>query len=122
MGTWGGENAGLQADDTSAHIHIGCTYGNIHQPIVISSGSSFEIPGDYVLRAYPVYVGPVLPATFYGTVSGRAMTLSVAVSDTVADTVAHLGPVKVTLGADPKMGPCPICFGKSALTPRQRGP
>ncbi len=118
LGTWGGENAGLIADDTSGHLHIGCTFGDIHQAIVIGPGGGFNVPGDYVLRAYPVYVGPTLPATFNGTVAGRVMTLSVAVNDTTADTVAHLGPVKLTLGAEPQMGPCPICFGKRATRPR----
>src|SRR2546422_5869022 len=56
-GTWGGENAGLIADDTSAHVHIACTFGNVHQAIVLDAGR-FDVPGDYVLRAYPVYVGP----------------------------------------------------------------
>ena len=28
-GTWGGDNAGLIASDTSAHVHIGCTLGDV---------------------------------------------------------------------------------------------
>src|SRR2546425_811633 len=27
-GTWGGDNAGLMAFDTTAHVHIGCTAGH----------------------------------------------------------------------------------------------
>src|SRR5437899_11405768 len=41
-GTWGGDNAGLIADDTSAHVHIGCTYGNVHQPIVADAHGRFR--------------------------------------------------------------------------------
>ena len=34
QGTWGGENAGLMAFDTTAHVHIGCTAGDTKQAIV----------------------------------------------------------------------------------------
>ena len=44
-GTWGGENAALIADDTSAHVHIGCTYGNIPQQIVPDEDGRFDVPG-----------------------------------------------------------------------------
>jgi hypothetical protein len=62
-----------------------------------------------VLRAYPVYVGPSLPARFQGSVTGKMLTLSVVVQDTTADTTVTLGPVKLQLGREPQMGPCPIC-------------
>ncbi len=45
-GTWGGDNAGLIADDTSAHVHIGCTYGNVHQQIVPNADGRFDVPGE----------------------------------------------------------------------------
>jgi hypothetical protein len=109
VGTWGGENAGLIADDTSAHVHIACTYGNVHQGIEPDGQGHFDVPGEYVLRAYPVAVGPSLPAAFQGTISGRVMTLSVTVTDTTADTTAHLGPVRLYLGREPRMQMCPIC-------------
>src|SRR5881409_2073809 len=65
-GTWGGDNAGLMADDTSSHTHIACTFGNVHQAIVLDANGRFDVPGEYVLRAYPVYVGPTLPARYQG--------------------------------------------------------
>ncbi len=108
-GTWGGDNAGLIADDSSAHVHIRCTFGNVHQAIVLDAAGRFDVPGDYVLRAYPVYVGPTLPARFQGSVSGKTMALSVTVQDTTADTTAQLGPVLLFYGQEPRMGPCPIC-------------
>jgi hypothetical protein len=126
-GTWGGENAGLIADDTSAHLHIGCTFGGVHQAIVLDPAGRFDVPGEYVLRAYPVYVGPSLPARFHGSVGpawragGRVLTLSVTVSDTTADTTAQLGPVRLIRGQEPKMQVCPICrpkpFDTSPSTP-----
>lgn len=109
QGRWGGENAGLVADDTSAHVHIACTFGNVHEAIVRDAAGRFDVPGEYVLRAHPVYVGPSLPARFHGSALGRMMTLRVTVTDTTADTTAHLGPVKVILGREPKMQACPIC-------------
>jgi hypothetical protein len=109
QGTWGGENAGLIADDTSAHVHIACTFGNVPQGIEPGTGGRFDVPGEYVLRAYPVYVGPSLPARFQGTVTGRSLTLSVIVQDTVADTTITLGPVRLLFGREPRMQMCPIC-------------
>ncbi len=108
-GTWGGDNAGLMADDTSSHTHIACTFGNVHQAIVLDRNGRFDVPGEYVLRAYPVYVGPTLPARYQGTVFGKIMTLRVTVSDTTADTTAHLGPVRLIQGQEPHMQACPIC-------------
>jgi hypothetical protein len=109
VGTWGGDNAGLIAADTSAHVHIACTYGNVHQGIEPDGQGRFDVPGDYVLRAYPVAVGPTLPARFSGTVDGAVMRLAVTVTDTTADTTAHLGPVRLVFGQEPKMQMCPIC-------------
>ena len=109
VGTGGGENAGLIADDTSAHVHIACTFGNVAQGIEPGLGGRFDVPGEYVLRAYPVYIGPSLPARFQGSVSGRFLSLSVIVQDTTADTTVTLGPVKLLLGQEPQMQMCPIC-------------
>jgi hypothetical protein len=104
-GTWGGDNAGLIASDTSAHVHIGCTLGNVHQAIVIDPAGRFDVPGVYNITAYPVYRGPDHPARFTGWTDGRVMSLSV----TLTDTAVTLGPVQLVLGRDPQMGPCPIC-------------
>jgi hypothetical protein len=112
-GTWGGDNAGLQATDTSAHIHIGCTYGNVHQPIVEGPNGSFDVPGEQDITAYPIDNGVLHPARFHGAISGRMMTLTV----TLTDTAVTLGPVSLTYGKDPVLGPCPICFVKAKRRP-----
>lgn len=104
-GTWGGDNAALIASDTSAHVHIGCTLGDVHQAIVIDPGGRFDVPGVYSVTAYPVYRGPDHPARFTGWSDGRVMSLSV----TLVDTAVTLGPVQLVFGRDPVMGPCPIC-------------
>jgi hypothetical protein len=115
-GTFGGNNAGLIADDTSAHVHIGCTYGDIHEPIVLDLSSRFNVPGEQNITAHPVDLGVLHPARFIGSIDGRTMTLTV----TLTDTAVTLGPVVMTLDKEPNMGPCPICFGKRAQARRLR--
>lgn len=111
-GTWGGDNAGLIATDSSAHVHIGCTVGDTHQAIVLDSTGRFDVTGTYNITAFPVYRGPDHPARFTGLILGRMMTLTV----TLTDTAVTLGPVKLTFGAEPKMGPCPICRTPKAVS------
>ena len=113
-GTWGGEGAGLIADDTSAHVHIGCTYGNVHQPIVADAHGRFDLPGEQDITAHPVDRGILHPARFSGSVLGHTMTLTV----TLTDTAVTLGPVELTLGQTPKLGPCPICLTRRAAARR----
>lgn len=108
-GTWGGENAGAIVDDTIVHVHIGCTLGYFPFPTVVDDAGRFTIDGSYTLRAYPIAVGPPLPAVFTGVVSGTELTFSVAVDDTVEKKLVPLGPVTVVLGREPHMQACPIC-------------
>jgi hypothetical protein len=104
-GNWGGENAALMADDTSAHVHIGCTYGDAHQVIIPDANGRFDVTGLYNVSAVPVDAGVFHPAHFTGVVTGRTMSLTV----TLSDTARTLGPVTVVFGQQPNMGPCPIC-------------
>ena len=104
-GMWGGENAALIADDTSAHIHIGCTYGNIHNRIMLDAGGRFDMAGEQNITAHPVDRGIMHPARFVGLVRGGDMTLTI----TLTDTTVTLGPVVLVYGKEPRMGPCPIC-------------
>jgi hypothetical protein len=104
-GTWGGDNAGLIADDTSAHVHIGCTYGNVHQPVIPDDQGRFDVPGEHNITAYPVDRGILHPARFSGRIAGGQMSLTV----TLTDPTVTLGPVQLAYGKEPRMGPCPIC-------------
>ncbi len=104
-GTWGGENAALMADDSGAHIHIGCTYGDIHNRIMLNADGRFDMAGEQNITAYPVDRGILHPARFVGRVSGSSMTLTI----TLTDTTVTLGPVLLWFGKEPRMGPCPIC-------------
>ena len=106
-GTWGGDNAGLMADDTSAHVHIGCTYGNVHQQILPDADGKFDVLGEHNITAHPVDAGVFHPARFSGVIAaGRIMTLTVMLTD----TAVTLGPVTLAYGKEPRMGPCPICW------------
>lgn len=104
-GTWGGNDAALMADDTSAHVHIACTYGNVHQAVVPDANGRFDVVGEYNVRAFPVDAGVFHPAHFTGTVAGRLLSLTV----TLSDTAQTLGPVTLVFDQQPNMGPCPIC-------------
>lgn len=117
-GTWGGENAGLIATDTSAHVHIGCTLGDTKGQIVVDGDGRFVMTGTYNVDAYPIDRGITHPARFTGQISGKTMTLSVELTD----TGRQLGPVVLTLGKEPTMGPCPICRvpGERRLTTSPR--
>lgn len=115
VGTWGGENAGLIVDDTVAHAHVGCTFGNFPGPVRIDQNGRFNVAGSYVLRAYPIQYGPPVPAQFTGTVAGSRLTMTVTVNDTVEKKVVVLGPVTLTYGKEPQMGPCPICRKPRAI-------
>ena len=117
VGTWGGENAGLVVDDRIAHVHIGCTLGNFPAPVTFATAGRFNVAGSYVLRAYPIQIGPELPAHFAGQVEGNRLTLLVTVNDTVEKKTVNLGPVTMTLGIDPRMGPCPICDRPGEMRP-----
>ena len=108
-GTWGADGAGLIVQDTVAHLHIGCTFGDMPAPVAVDPTGAFDIAGSYVLRAYPVMIGPSLPARYVGKVVGSKLTVTVTVDDTVQHQTVIKGPVTVTLGEAPKLGTCPIC-------------
>ena len=109
-GTWGGDDAGLIAIDSTAHVHIGCTLGDAKGPITADANGHFDVTGTYNVNAYPISMGPLHPARFTGQINGRDMVLTVS----LMDTMRVLGPVTLTYGRQPAMGPCPIC-----RTPKQ---
>jgi hypothetical protein len=109
LGNWGGDSGAMIVSDTAMHLHIGCTYGDISGRIALIGDGSFDLAGSYMLRAYPVAVGPSVPARFVGRLIGKTLTISAIVNDTIQHTTVTRGPVSVTLGADPRLLPCPIC-------------
>jgi len=109
VGTWGGDNSGVIVTDSAAHVHVGCTFGDMPGNIQLDANGRFTIAGSYVLRAYPVQLGPSLPAQFSGRVTENILTLTIVVNDTVEKKVVPLGPITVVYARQPQMGPCPIC-------------
>ena len=109
LGSWGGLNAGAIVQDSATHIHIGCTLGDVPGRIPLDDENRFDVAGSYLLRAFPVAVGPTMPAQFTGTVDGARLTFVVTVNDTVEKTIRVLGPVTVRYGVPAELGPCPIC-------------
>ena len=109
VGTWGGDSAGVIVTDTLTHVHIGCTYGDIPRRVVLDADGRFTVAGSFLLRAYPVAIGPTMPAQFSGRVSGSTLTITVTVSDTIEGRTVIRGPASVRFGKEPKLGPCPIC-------------
>jgi len=105
VGTWGGDNAGMIVSGNDVHVHIGCTLGDAVGPIRTDANGRFEAIGTYNVDAYPVDRGILHPAKFSGQIVGLTMTLTVSLTD----TARVLGPVTLTYGKEPKMGPCPIC-------------
>ncbi len=120
LGTWGGDSAGMIVGDTAMHIHIGCTYGDVSGRIPVGANGLFDVPGSYVLRAYPIAVGPSVPARFSGRLEGATVTITVTVDDTVQKKTVVLGPAVVVYGREPRAIPCPICFTRSGLMTRIR--
>ncbi len=108
-GTWGGDNAGAIVTDSLTHVHVGCTFGDIAGVVALDANGRFTRDGSYMLRAYPIAVGPTVPAQFTGRVEGSILTIEIAVNDTVEKKQVRLGPVRVVYRRDPRMGPCPIC-------------
>jgi hypothetical protein len=109
LGTWGGDSAGMIVSDTALHLHIACTFGDVSGRIPVDANGTFDVQGSYSLHVYPVAVEPAVPARFVGHVNGSTATVVVTVNDTVQHQTVTRGPVIVTLGTDPRLGPCPIC-------------
>ena len=109
LGTWGGDNSGMIVSDTAMHLHVGCTFGDVSGRIPITTSGNFDVAGSYMPRAFPVQVGPSVPARFVGHLDGNTLQVTVTVNDTVQHQTLVYGPVKVRFGDEPQMGPCPIC-------------
>jgi hypothetical protein len=120
LGTWGGDNSGMIVGDTAMHLHVACTFGDVSGRVPLGANGQFDVAGSYLLRAFPIAIGPTMPARFVGRVEGAKATVTVTVSDTTEHKTVVLGPVVVTLGATPQMGPCPICR-RPIVTRREAG-
>ena len=112
LGQWGGDSAAMIVGDTAMHLHVACTFGDVSGRVALKPDGSFDVTGSYLLRAFPIAIGPTMPARFTGRVNGNTATVLVTVNDTIEKKTVVRGPVEVTLGRDPKLMPCPICERK----------
>ena len=125
LGSWGGDSVGVIVSDSVVHVHIGCTKGDFRRPPLLSADGVFDVTGTYILRAYPIEIGPSLPARFTGWVRGGRLRITVAVDDTVDGRHVTRGPALALSGRAPKLGPCPICESRmpaAALSAAGRNP
>src|SRR5262245_62502166 len=67
-GTWGGKDAGMIVSDTGAHLHVGCTLGEVIVPITLDALGRFDVAESHNLTAHPVDKGIFLPARLTGEV------------------------------------------------------
>jgi hypothetical protein len=109
LGTYGGDSGGMIVGDTALHLHIGCTFGDVSGRVPVDANGRFDVTGSYMLRAYPITVGPAVPARFTGTIDGDRVVVTATVDDTIAHQTVVRGPVSLRLGVEPNLGPCPIC-------------
>ena len=120
-GTWGGSGAGVIVTDSALHVHIGCSFGDVLGVVALNANGTFSSDGSYMPRAYPIAIGPAVPARFSGKVQGRALTITVIVNDTVTKMERVYGPVVVTYDREPQLGPCPICRVPGMTAPAKPG-
>lgn len=121
LGNWGGDSAAMIVSDTAMHLHIGCTYGDVSGRIEVDATGRFDVAGSYMLHAFPIAVGPSVPARFAGRVNagnGGTATITVTVDDTVAHQTVVRGPVTVILDQPPRLMPCPVCRRPIITRPR----
>jgi hypothetical protein len=109
LGTYGGDSGGMIVGDTAMHLHIACTFGDVSGRVPVTPDGRFDVAGSYTLRAYPVAIGPAVPARFSGSIDGDRIVVTATIDDTVAHTTVVRGPVSLRLGVEPRLGPCPIC-------------
>ena len=109
LGTWGGDDGGLIVGDTSMHLHVGCSFGDVSGRVTVDADGRFDVVGSYMLRAYPIAYGPTVPARFVGPLDGSRLTITATVDDTVTHQTVVRGPVTLTLGVEPRLANCPIC-------------
>lgn len=119
LGTWGGDSSGLIVSDTAMHLHIACTFGDVSGRVPVAANGDVDVAGSYTLRAYPIAIGPSVPARFVGHLDGATLTIRAIVDDTVQHQTVVRGPVVVKLGDAPRLGPCPIC--RRPIVTRRRG-
>jgi hypothetical protein len=108
FGEWGGDHVDVVASQTQTSVMLGCSSGVFSGYIPLDVNGRFTANGTWNLSIGPIRLDGNMPAQLSGQVSGRTVTIAVAVYDTVTKQVTSLGPQSAELGK-PSIGQvCPV--------------
>jgi hypothetical protein len=108
FGEWGGDHVDVVASQTETNVLLGCMSGVFSGNIPLDANGRFIANGTWNLSIGPVRLDGNMPAQLSGQVSGRTVTIAVAVYDTVTKQVTSLGPQSAEFGK-PSVGQvCPL--------------
>jgi hypothetical protein len=104
-GVWGGEHVRLEVTDAGAAIEYDCGRGTIDERLMTDAGGRFLARGHHVReRGGPVRADEPPPpsARYTGRVTGKTMTLTVAIEG----EKTPIGPFTLTYGVDTALMKC----------------
>lgn len=105
-GTWGGQGIRVVVSAGGGSVEYDCAVGSINEPLVVTSGGSFEASGTHtVQRGGPPQPGTVprsQPVRYSGSTDGSHMRLTVS----LPDTGGQLGPFMLGLGQQALLDRC----------------
>ena len=108
FGEWGGGQLDVVASDSSTSVSLGCMSGIFSGNIPLDASGHFSANGTWNLSIGPVRLDGNMPAQLSGQVSGRTVTVAIAVYDTTLKQVTSLGPQSAEFGK-PSIGQiCPV--------------
>ena len=108
FGEWGGDHVDVVASQTQTNVLLGCMSGVFSGNIPLDANGRFIANGTWNLSIGPIRLDGNMPAQLSGQVSGRTVTIAVAVYDTVTKQVTSLGPQSAEFGK-PSVGQvCPV--------------
>jgi hypothetical protein len=108
FGEWGGDNVDIIASQSATNVSIGCMSGMFAGSIPLDGSGRFTANGTWNLSVGPVRLDGNMPAQLSGQVSGRTVTVAVAVYDTTLKRVTSLGPQSAEYGKHGSVIVCPV--------------
>ena len=108
FGEWGGDHVDVVASASSTSVSLGCMSGMFSGNVPLDASGHFTASGTWNLSIGPLRLDGNMPAQLSGQVSGRTVTVAVAVYDTTLKQVTSLGPQSAGYGK-PSIGQiCPV--------------
>jgi len=108
FGEWGGDNVDIVASQAATNVSIGCMSGIFSGNTPLDASGRFTASGSWNLSVGPVRLNGNMPAQLSGQVSGRTVTIAVAVYDTTLKQVTALGPQSAEYGKRGGVIICPV--------------